>query len=979
MLIDLFKRIFLHNASKLDPESLRASFVHANELSLNGDTRSAIIAFREHLLNFPLDVEAMNNLGCCLVDIGDLNAAGTLFEKAFAINDSYLPVVINHAKCLGDKNHIDDGLQFLRQAKAYNPDSASVYSVYAGMAHAMGDTDTACTHALKAWLASFDTLRLANCALFYSSYRDIDDARLAAEHRFWAETLLPRRFSEESLDNFPTLPPKSHKIRIGYWSPDFRNHSVRYFALPLIENHDRNQFEIIVYHDTPFHDEHTDAIKSCADHFIPTCEITDARLVSMMHSHQLDILVELAGHSSANRINLLRERLAKRQISGLGYPPTTGLSTIDGKLLDPHIADADSTRYYTEPPLVLDHSFWCFDPKETPEICTAPPITQNAYITFACVGNIAKITQPILDCWSKILHAVPGSRLLIRSISLNDAAAAQFISKRLERSAIDLARVDLHGPQAGTDFFTSYNGIDIILDTYPFNGGTTTCFATYMGVPVLSMAGKSLFSRMGKSVLSNLGLNDWIVSSYDEYVVKAILLSQDVAFLTQFRAQARERYSFSALGNGKLFARDFEKLCLNLLDPAAAPAPLHQVETLPAEELVARAYTAFRYGQFEAAGRIVDHCLSAYPNCGTAHVLWTQRLTELGKFVEAAEHLGSRLDHFAPDDRFTALVNIARFNILANRPVEAKAAITMAKKYIPDIPSKHLQFKLLESYQEALSTANRAEAPETKQLESDIRQLAVLIVCDDETRFAYLKDRLQKICTHTKDLTIHYLQCSENDRWKSYKNHLFNERDDAFIVIQKNIDICNEHFFIDLLSALERFDIVGIGGAKLWDRIDWRHCPIEQKASSILIASGEGEGFYEINFSGDHLTPLVPDLAVLDGVVLAIRKAGFFPLDSSEFFDPLLEGGGTLQEEFFTHAAFNAGLKLAAHMNLGVILDWKMPMTNTQEDIGDARWQLAQQMSFDPLLELAEDRNTISIPVESPQAGMRILDHFLKN
>lgn len=975
MLIDSIKNIFAWGSFRHDPEARSISFEHANSFNLSGDRRTAITEFRDHLQRFPLDVDAMNNLGCCLSDTGDRDAAGELFEKAFLIDDSNLSVVINYAKSLVDKQRINECLKYLPQAKSYQPDSPNVDAVYAGMALAKGDADTARSYALKAWLGSFDNLRMANCYLFYCSYTDIDEARLAAEHRFWAETLLPRSFPAEEAPSPPfALPAKGRKIRIGYWSPDFRNHSVRYFAPPLLENHDKEKFEVIAYHDAPYHDEQSDVIKACCDHFIPVSDMPDAQLVSLMRSHQLDVLVELAGQSSANRLNLLQERLATRQLTGLGYPPTTGLSTIDGKLLDTHIASADSSRYYTETPLVLDGSFWCFDPKEQPEICAEPPAARNGYITFACVGNIAKITQAMLDCWAKILSSVPGSRLLIRSISLNDTVAAQFIADRLKQSGIDLARVDFFGPAGGTEFFTSYNSVDIILDTYPFNGGTTTCFATYMGVPVLSMAGQSLLSRMGKSVLSNLGLTDWIVTGYEEYVEKAILHAQDIAFLSRFRAQARSLYATSALGNGKLFARDFEQHCIALLEQTEAP-PRHLVEALPAEELIARAYAVLRHGQFEAARRIVDHCLNEYPNCGTAHVLSTYQLTERGQFIEAAEYLETRLANFAPDDKFIALLNIARFNMLANRPDEAENAIAKTSECVPDIASGALQFRMLQAYLEARDTAGRIERHKMSMPISGIRSLTVLIVCDDDARYTVLEDHIRQTCKPIDGITVRYRQCSEGNRWKSYRDHLLDDGDDALVIVQKNIDVCNTELFADIVFALDQFDIISIGGARCWDRIDWRRSPIENKAISFLIPSGEADGFYEINYAGHDLTPLVGNLAVLDGNFLAIKKAKLRSIDPFILFDPLLEGGGTLQEEHFTHAAFRANLALGVHQNLGVIFDWRIPMTYDHQ--GEARWQIAQQMSFDPFLDRAEDRSTISIPVQSPELGMQILGRFL--
>lgn len=977
MLIDSIKHFFARGFSRYDPEVRKASFEYANSFSVNGDSRTAISKFQEHLKRFPLDVDALNNLGCCLTITGDNDTARELFEKAFLLDDSNLPVLINYAKSLIDKQRINECMNYLPQAKAYESDSPNVDAVYGGMALSKGDAETARRYTLKAWLGSFDNLRMANCYLFYCSYTDINETQLAAEHRFWAETILPCTFpTRDGPPSLFVLPAKSQKIRIGYWSPDFRNHSVRYFALPLLENHDKEKFEVIAYHDAPHHDEQTDAIKACCDHFIPVSDLPDAQLVNLMRSHQLDVLVELAGQSSANRLNLLQERLATRQLTGLGYPPTTGLSTIDGKLLDTYIASADSARYYTETPLVLDGSFWCFDPKEKPDICADPPAVKNGYITFACVGNIAKITQTMLDCWAKILGSVQNSRLLIRSISLNDTVAAQFIADRIKQSGIDLTRVDFFGPAGGTEFFASYNSIDIILDTYPFNGGTTTCFATYMGVPVLSMAGQSLLSRMGKSVLSNLGLTDWIVTRYDEYVEKASLHARDIAFLSQFRSQARKLYAASPLGNGKMFACDFEQHCIGLLEQTEAP-PRHAVAALPVDELIARAYAVLRYGQFEAAKRIVDHCLSEYPNSGTAHVLSTYQLTVNGQFVEAAEYLEVRLANFTANDKFIALLNIARFNMLANRPNEAENAIVRASECVPDTVSGALQFRMLQAYLEAGETASRTGWHEMGQPQSGIRSLTVLIFCEDDARYAALEDHLRQTCKPLDGLTVRFQQCQEENRWKSYRDQLIDNGDDAFIVMQKNMDVCNPNLFADIVCALEQFDIVSIGGARCWDRIDWRHSPAENKAVSYMIPSGEVEGFYEINYAGQDLSPLVGGMAVLDGNFLAVKKVKLRSLDPFTLFDPLLEGGGTLLEEYFTHGAFAANLALGVHQNLGVIFDWRVPIT--QEHQGEARWQIAQQMSFDPFIDQAESRSTISIPVSSAEAGMGILERFLSN
>lgn len=985
MLFDAIKKI-LSRRIEDDPEEQMASLQRVEDIKLGGDFRTAVKEYRKHLERYPYDLDALNNFGCCLGDIGDNVAAGVQFELAFSLDETYQPALINYARHLQSAQRSDDCLTYLRQAKIFSPNDPSIHAVRAGVALSQGDPEMARHYGLKAWLGLFDNLRAVNCFLFYSSYVDLDEALLAAEHRFWAETLLPLPSPTETIStsindeeqknaSLINLPAKGKRIRIGYWSPDFRNHSVRFFALPLFENHDREVFEVILYNDAPHHDAQTDAIKACCDQFIKVNEIPDGQLVELIRSHQLDILVELAGQSGANRINLLQARMATHQLTGLGYPPTTGLSSIDGKLLDRHIVDADSSRFYTETPFVLDGSFWCFDPKEQPDICADPPAIKNGYITFACVGNIAKISQRILDCWVKILERVPDSRLLIRSISFNDKMAVQFVTDRFQRSGMDLTRVNFVGPAGGAEFFASYNEVDIILDTYPFNGGTTTCFATYMGVPVLSMAGQSLLSRMGKSILSNLGLSDWVVANTEEYIEKAVLHARDIQFLSRFRSEARNLYAASALGNGKLFARDFEKHCFELMKQTEKP-PRHRVAALPAEEIVSRIFAVLRYGQFEAAQRIIDHCLREYPNCGAAHVLDTYKLTKQGKFVEAIEYLEARLASFSPPDKFTALLNITRFNILANRPSAAAFAIGQMAACMSESSKDILYLKMLNGYLETINSSGHSQQRAAIKPAFLNRSFLVLIVCDDELEYAEIQKRMQATCANIDGIVVRYKQCSEQNRWMSYQESLQDESHDFVLIVQKNVSTCNPNFFTDIAAALEAHDIISVGGAKVWDRLDWRLSPAENKAISFLIPSGEVSGFCEISYSGNTLATLVSHMAVLDGNFLAVKTTGFRSLEKSSLFDSMLEGGGLLQEEYFTHAAFNAGLSLGVHQNLGVILDWRVPMEH--DNIADARGHITQKMSFDAFMEDGEDEVVFSMPLASAEQGMQILEYFLK-
>jgi len=959
----------------------------AGHIVLSGDLRTMIDSCRKFLERHPHNLEVMNHLGCALFDIGEKQEAFRVFAQAYALDDTYLPIVVNQARSLLDRKLISEGMELILKAKVYEPDNPNLASVYAGIAMTRGDARQAAKYALDGWMGSFDTLRAANCYLFYSAYVDIDGKHLAAEHRFWAETLLSLPVSDESGESelavreeeggekeLPQIPPKGDRIRIAYWSPDLRNHSVGFFALPLFNNHDRSRFEVIAYHDWNGEEDATKAIKAGCDHFIPVFEMTDARLSRMILAHDLDILVELAGHSSYNRLNRLQQRLAPVQITGLGYPPTTGLSTIDAKIIDVHMLDDDSDACYTETPLVMDHSFWCFDGSHAVSVNPEPPCVKNGYLTFACSGNIAKITDRMLGAWLHIMMAIPDSKLVLRSFSFSDPDVVKVFGDRSVRIGLDMERVSLHGPANGPEFYGSYNDVDVVLDTYPFNGGTTTCFATYMGVPVLTMEGNSLISKMGKSILTNLGMQHWIVRDLDEYVEKAITLSCDVDALRAFRASARALYAASPLGNGELFTREFERKCVDILEGRWQRKP-HQVPVLPADEMVGRAYRVCRIGQFDAAARIIDHCLANYPDCGSAHVLWTQRETSQGRFLEAAGYLESHLDTITEADRFKVMVNVARFNILAGQPEAAKTATVRAARYAGNSPRDALQLAMLQAYVAVTDAPERPEIKKMPRLEG-VAEILVLIFCEDFAYYSLAEREINEQLARSEGVRVSFRICPEINRRKAYIESLKNSDYDAVLVFQKHVTIIGNDFLSEVLNALDRFDVVGLGGSTSWSRLDWRYGPAHEKSGCLIVPSGEKSGFFEILHSGVSLRREVGGLAVLDGSFLALRNSAFRELDLEPFFDPALEDSALYLEEYFSHVAHQAGLRLGVHQNPGLSLDMQMSLAG--QYVRDARWYLTEKLSFDPFAdEQGDDQSWTSVTVESAEVALAVVDVYL--
>lgn len=942
----------------------------SSALMAEGKSREAIDSFRSYLKINPSNVAALNDIGVCLANIGDMQEAHRFFELAYSMDDSYTPAVVNHAKFLVDQNRSGEGLEYLKNARALDPLFSHVDAVYAGLClNNIGDAAQAQYFQLQAWIANFDNLRLANCYLFYNSYNDIDERILAAEHRFWAETIRPinKQLSASNQKN-----KKSTKIRIGYWSPDFRSHSVRYFFRPLQENHNRENFEIFIYHDSPFSDIQTGNIKKSCDEFHPVFELTDNDLSTLLKSHHLDILVELAGHTSNNRVDLLQEHLATVQITALGYPPTTGLKTVDAKLLDRYLITDDAAHHYTEMPLVLPSSFWCFDPmeEEPAAIAIDPPMAHNGYVTFGCVGNIAKINNRILACWREILRRLPRSRMLIRAINFNDAAAEPALRARLQAAGLPIERVDFRKAEGGKAYFESYNDIDIILDTFPFNGGTTTCFAVYMGVPVISWAGQSLISRMGLSVMSNMGAPELVVSDADAYVRRSVTLSQDVAYLRRFKQEARQRLRKTGLGNGQIFAQEFEQACIALLAKKSVGDLdyVSQIDVLPSEEIVRRAYGALVHGQEDAARRILTHCLEHYPNCGSAHILFANTILGEFRLEQATDYLLKHLNIFNDEDKCSALVNVARNQILLGLPDLAHTTVDRLAKFTPENIFDKYQVQL---YQARFSTLTAQKNSKEKFLPLE-GKLHCIVPCDDVIRFNSICAQLQSVCIPIPGWEIFYERCEERQRINSYRDKSNRPDIDILVILQKNIDIYQPLFFHKIVSALQKHDVMGYAGATRWTKLDWATDAFQHKAAGFMTASTDKPEFIEMMILGGSTACLQEEMVVLDGGLLAVRQASLSLAD----WDTDLLGAETILEQVWSHAIQCAGGKLAVDRNLGVMV--RRDIALDKRYWANARTKIADDMAFDLFEMKRPDRAFVSLPASCTEQAVAIFDMYFQ-
>jgi FkbM family methyltransferase len=359
----------------------------------------------------------------------------------------------------------------------------------------------------------------------------------------------PARFSND--------PSPERRLRIGYVSPDFSSHVVGRNIWPLLHHHDHTQFDITLYANMTHGDPMTEQFQRCADHWCPIATWSDERVAERIRQDAIDILVDLALHTQGNRLLVFARKPAPVQVTFAGYPGTTGLRAIDYRLTDPYLDPSGLNEDYSaEQVYRLPHTFWCFDPQgEEPAVAPLPAIKQGR-VTFGCLNNFCKVNDGVLELWTRVLDAVPGSRLMLLS---KPGSHRQRTLDFLGRLGIAAERVEFCSPRPRAEYLALYHQIDIGLDTFPYNGHSTSLDSYWMGVPVVTLVGHTVVGRAGLSQLTNLGLTDLVARSPDEFVEIAASLGGDLPRLEALRRGLRERLRQSPLMDAVGFTRGIEQ------------------------------------------------------------------------------------------------------------------------------------------------------------------------------------------------------------------------------------------------------------------------------------------------------------------------------------------------------------------------------------------------------------------------------------
>ena len=361
-----------------------------------------------------------------------------------------------------------------------------------------------------------------------------------------------------SVDAFPNSREPDRPLRLGFVSPDFRQHSVSFFVESLIERLDRGAFQVLCYSNADGGDAVTARLKKLATEFVVISGMTDAAAGARIVQDRADILIDLAGHTVGTRLGIFALRAAPVQATYCGYPATTGIATVDYRLVDSTTDPAGSEAHCVERLIRLDPSFLCYRPPMEAPAVAPPPSAEAGHVTFGSFNATSKLNDEVIRVWSRVLDRVPGSRLVLKAHSLADAEFRADLASRFHAHGIDPARVEfLRATKALRDHLGTYARVDIALDPFPYHGTTTTCEAAFMGVPTVTRAGPMHHSRVGVSLLANLGLRDLVAQTEDDYVARAASLAGDSARLEALRANLRGTLLASPLGDADAFVLRF--------------------------------------------------------------------------------------------------------------------------------------------------------------------------------------------------------------------------------------------------------------------------------------------------------------------------------------------------------------------------------------------------------------------------------------
>ena len=513
-----------HRTLTLKPDYVEAHYNLGNILHDLGKPDEAIVNYRQALTLKPDYVEAHYNLGIVLLEQGKPDEAAASYLRALDLRPDYVEAHNNLGNAYLSQGKLDKAVASYRQALSLQPDYLTAHS---------------------------NLLFCMNYLPNHSPGQYLEEARSYGRQ---AAAKVRVRFSDWNCSSSPEM------LRVGLVSGDFRNHPGGYFLENLLNHIDTGQMALFAYPINLMEDELTARIRPRFAAWKLLAGLNDETAARLIHNEGVHVLLDLSGHTRSNRLPIFAWKPAPVQASWLGYFASTGMAEMDYLVADPVSVPESNQVHFTEEIWNLPETRFCFTPPAVDmELGVSQlPALRNGCITFGCFQNLAKLNDDMLTLWGRIFQQLPKARLRLQNAHFNSPGMQEDLRCRLTAKGITPERITLEKGAPRAEYLAAHADIDIILDTFPFGGGTTTCEALWMGVPTVTLAGNTMVGRQGASMLSCAGLADWIADDAEDYVAKTVDHASDFEKLARLRAGLRKQVLASPLFDGPRFARNFE-------------------------------------------------------------------------------------------------------------------------------------------------------------------------------------------------------------------------------------------------------------------------------------------------------------------------------------------------------------------------------------------------------------------------------------
>lgn len=550
--------LLFENALEINPGNAGVHSNIGNVLEALGRLDNAVASHRHALQIDPGSAMLHSNLGNALRRQGLFDDAVASHKRALELNPNIASIHNNLGYALEQQGLLNDAVASFNKALTINPLYAEAHNNLGSAFLNLGRSDEAVASYRKALAIHPDFVRAQSNLIFslnYIAYHSPADT-LTEARRFGAMVTAQATPVREHAND----PSHDRRLRIGLVSGDLRRHSVGYFLKSLLPEIDKENFEIFAYATSDMEDDTTDHIKSIVSHWRKVAVFGDKQLAETIIGDGIDILVDLSGHTDHNRLRVFAMKPAPIQVTWLGYGGTTGVEAMDYVFCDPLILPPSEEADFTEKPWRLPDVWVCFSPPGLEIDVGAAPALMNGHITFGSFNNLTKVSGRTVDCWAKVLEAVPDSRLLLKAKQLGEATVQEETRARFEAHGIGRERLILKSRSPGrAAHLRTYQEMDFALDPFPYAGAVTSIEAFWMGTPVLTMKGDRFVSHMGDSLVHNMGLDEWIADTPEDYVEKARIFASDLKALSVLRESLRNRLLESPICDAPRFAGNLEE------------------------------------------------------------------------------------------------------------------------------------------------------------------------------------------------------------------------------------------------------------------------------------------------------------------------------------------------------------------------------------------------------------------------------------